>query len=797
MNTILKGLALGFSLFAYSAAHAQTGDESYLAKSLNSYNKRTMQEKIFLHSDRESYLAGESMWFKVYNVEGNSHQSAKLSKIAYVEVLDQEQNPVMQAKVALTDGSGNGSFLLPATLNSGNYLVRAYTNWMKNFSADLYFEKPITIVNTFKQLGLQQEAASAAFDVNFFPEGGHLVNGVQSVVAFKTTDATGKSIPFDGLLLNQANDTLTKFSTHQFGIGRFTFTPEAGQKYRTVLRGPEGQIITRELPHAQDRGFVLNLSNVDTDLLKISVRTNPLALAPGAYTVYLLAHTRKEAALAYAAHPNEAGEIIFTIPKDKLGEGITYFTVFNANKQPVCERLYFKKPQQLLQLSAQTDQKKYSTRSEVNLDIKTTLMGAARPANLSVAVYRMDSLQRWQQQSMASYLWLSSELKGAIEQPEYYLTQTGTAAELAQDNLMLTHGWSKFNWKEVLHDTTATPYTHATEYGGHLVRARVFNAKTKKPAAGVQAYLASPSRDVKLSTAVSDSAGNLLFDMMRLYGSRTLVLQANTTNDSSYTFEIESPFFALKSSYKLPRFQLSESHEPTLLASSIHMQVQNYHTAGVAYKYTLPAYDSTAFYGTPDKSYFLDTYTRFPVMEEVMREYVQPVFVRRRQGKFHFFVVNQPVKALFDQEPMILLDGVPVFETDKIMAFDPRKVQRLDVVSRKYFHGSATFNGVVSYVTYAGDLAGYEVDPKALLQEYEGMQLAREFYSPQYTTSEQRSSRIPDLRNLLYWNPDATTSGQSNLNFFTSDQTGTYQVVVHGLSKEGNAGTGTYTFKVE
>ncbi|MDX5436179.1 MAG: hypothetical protein LPK03_03250, partial [Pontibacter sp.] len=180
-------------------------------------------------------------------------------------------------------------------------------------------------------------------------------------------------------------------------------------------------------------------------------------------------------------------------------------------------------------------------------------------------------------------------------------------------------------------------------------------------------------------------------------------------------------------------------------------------------------------------------------------EYVQPVMVRKRQGRFHFFVVDHPRKTLFEEQPLILLDGVPVFNTDKIMAFDPRKVQRLDVMSRRYYLGSSVFSGVLSYTTYAGDMQGFDVDPKALMQEYEGLQEQREFYSPAYASPEQLNSRRPDLRTMLYWNPKAFTAadGKQNLQFYTSDQPGNYMLVVYGLTDDGLAGTAVHTFEVK
>ncbi len=117
-----------------------------------SYRNGFLQEKLYVHTDKPVYLAGEISWFKVYYVEGDSHRSLSLSKVAYVDILDEEDRPVLQGKIALANSEGRGSFFLPLTLNSGNYKLRAYTSWMKNFGPDYFFEQPITIINTMKEL---------------------------------------------------------------------------------------------------------------------------------------------------------------------------------------------------------------------------------------------------------------------------------------------------------------------------------------------------------------------------------------------------------------------------------------------------------------------------------------------------------------------------------------------------------------------------------------------------------------------------------------------------------------------
>jgi len=208
--------------------------------------------------------------------------------------------------------------------------------------------------------------------------------------------------------------------------------------------------------------------------------------------------------------------------------------------------------------------------------------------------------------------------------------------------------------------------------------------------------------------------------------------------------------------------------------------------------------DSTAFYGQPDKKYFLDDYTRFNTMEEVMREYVSDVSVHRSQQKFHFRVLNSPHQLFFNEDPLMLMDGVVVFDADKIMAYDPLKVKKIEVVGREYYFGQMIASGIISWSTYKGDLDGFQIDPNAVAVEYEGLQMQREFYSPIYETDGQVNSRMPDFRNLLYWSPDLKTNadGSVQISFYSSDRQGRYIGFIQGMSADGKAGSQSFEFEV-
>jgi hypothetical protein len=173
--------------------------------------------------------------------------------------------------------------------------------------------------------------------------------------------------------------------------------------------------------------------------------------------------------------------------------------------------------------------------------------------------------------------------------------------------------------------------------------------------------------------------------------------------------------------------------------------------------------------------------------------------VRKRRDGFHFIVLDNTWKRTFQDDPLVLLDGTPIFDVDAIMAFDPLKVKKLEVFTTRYYLGPLHFSGMVSYSTYTGDLAGFQLDPKSVSLDYEGLQRQRVFNSPSYDTESKRQSRLPDRRNLLFWAPHTTVEkgGRQELEFFTSDLTGTYTIVVQGLNENGDAGSAVSSFAVK
>ena len=557
-------------LLCCTSAFAQSNLDE-MVNSIAAYNSHHLEEKVYLHTDRSYYLCGEILWFKAYVEDAKNNEPLSVSKVVYAELLNSSHDPVLQAKINVENGNGNGSFALPVSLASGNYELRAYTNWMKNDSAYHFFRKIITIVNTTQNLDTSLVTRHSTYYAQFFPEGGNLVNGLKSLVAFKINDNYGKGVDAQGEIVDQSNDTVAHFETTHLGMGNFSFTPESGKNYAAIISLQDGTTLRKSLPGAYDKGYVMHLTDEGSDI-KVSVASSPQISS----NLYLIGETNKSVDFSEMSQLNN-GNAVFTINKDKLKDGIAEITLFNDNRQPLCERLYFKRPKNKLEINAKADKQLYNKRNLVNIDLSTSdQSGNFLPGNLSASVYRLDDLNQPQQGNIFTYLWLSSDLKGYVQDPEYYFKNDNAATNEALNNLLLTQGWRSFEWNHMSNQPAAFKYV--PENYGHLVTGKVTNETTGQPAPNILVYLSVPGKHVQLYGCKSDADGLIHFDMKGFYGPSQIVLQTNSTKDSIYHLQIFTPFSDEFSNAPIPQLTVSENNRESLEADNLHMEISNaYH----------------------------------------------------------------------------------------------------------------------------------------------------------------------------------------------------------------------------
>lgn len=730
-------------------------------------------EKLYLQTDKDFYLTGEICWFKVYSMDADSARRLDLSSVSYIEVLDAGHKAVLQAKVHMVNGEGAGSFYLPLSLKTSNYQLRAYTSLMRNFGAEYYFSKTLSLVNPVQPPeGLRTE--KKRIEVSVYPEGGELVNGLDCRLAFKVTDNAGSGIQAGGALLNEVNDTLSRFQSFRNGMGSFSFRPEKTHTYHILVRaaGIQQQLA---LPLALEQGFNLSVTDSSTSW-KVMITSSR---NPGSAGVFLCLLSGTKVSAVWVPDLS-SGRAALTIDKSICPAGVSLLTLFNADRQAVAERMVYKEPASGTTVGINGLQPSYRPRSAVNLGLSST---GARLTSLSVSVTRNGLSGPEEGSTMLTRVYLQSAFTASVEDPLYYLKAGGEGWHQAIDNLMMVNGWRRFKREPA----GRTVLAFLAEPDGQVITGSLLDAHTSAPVKDILTYLSAPGRPGRMFISRSDSTGKLLFFTHGLSGGAELIAQYNTLQGGDYRIRLEDPFSIDYSGALLKPLRLDYQLAGMLGRESISMQVQNVFYAPKLSQLRQVVSDSSAFYGIPDLRYKLDEFTRFTTLAEVVREYVRRTQLTIHQDKYQLRVLDSYDKEFYPLDPLILYDGLPVFAADQMIRLNPLKIKQVDVVSRIFYDGPFSSDGIISFNSYKGDFPGLQLDPRTLVIDYEGLQNERIFYAPSYANQAATQSRLPDFRSTLSWTPRLIPdpSGKSALNFYTSDLKGVYDIVVEGIGPEG------------
>ncbi len=778
-------LIICFLVTALTQAGNSQAQLTEIYNRFDTYRRSDYVEKLYVHTDRNDYLAGELIWWKCYYLNGSSHQMGRLSNVAYLELLDRNNKPVAQVKAAIDTGAGRGSIFLPATIPSGNYRLRAYTRWMRNSGADYFFQKTIRIINPFKSLP-RQPAVALRYRLEAFPESGHLVDGIPTRIAFRVTDQYGRPAAHEGKILGATGDSIASWQANETGIRSLQLTPRTGIRYQALARLADGTEINTSLPAVEEKGFTLSISPVNDSMLQLQVHTNT-----GAAGVLLFAHTRFLEKYRQALSLT-GGSTALQLPLRSLGEGITEFILFDATGKPLCSRHYFRFPSQPAPIGVKAGGQTFHTREKIPIELNTGGQDSF-PAGLSAAVVKTDKLLTEPTGDIQSWLLLSADIPHAAFRPRWYFDQPAPLATAAMDELMLTVSNTRFSWNN--RSIAASP-VFPPEYDGQIIEAKITDAGSGQPVTDLPVTLSVLGGKTQYYEATSDAAGRCRFQVQDFYGAGNIVLAGEKKPGQGYRFELADPFATEAGSDSLPPFEIDAALAADLQEASLAMQVRNRFNEEQINRFLLPAIDSMPFYGHRGVSvYWLDKYVRFTTMEEVLREYVIELAIRQRQGKPQILIVDVLNQSLLSAEPLLLLDGIPVTTAD-ILAYDPLQVKKLEVMPGRYFLDGQLYEGIAAFSTYKGDAVLLKLPNNAVTAEYDGLLLERAFYAPQYNSPTDAARRMPDYRTQLYWNNRVQPHTSKSLDIFSSDIPGKYLLTIEGVDAAGKTHTGSYSIDI-
>ena len=308
---------------------------------LKTHSESHITEKVYLHLDKQNYGFGDTIWYKAYTVVGEHHQLSALSSVLYVELISPKDSMVARQILPLVSGTGWSDIPLLPTLKQGNYRIRAYTNWMRNAGPDYFYNQKIRIGGIPVETNTQKPTTQVNPDVQFFPEGGELVNGIRSRIAFKAMSTKGLGEAIKGTVEDNEGDIVADFASQHLGMGEFAFTPQSGKTYKAKISGAGEAGFTVELPKAQEEGYTLALNNSEPDSIYIKVAVNEKTLnGQKNSTFYIIAQSSGK---VYYTSESKLEGLVYSakVEKSRFPSGIAQFTLFSQSGEPMAERVAF------------------------------------------------------------------------------------------------------------------------------------------------------------------------------------------------------------------------------------------------------------------------------------------------------------------------------------------------------------------------------------------------------------------------------------------------------------------------
>ncbi len=736
------------------------------------------QEKVYVHTDKPVYIAGETIWMSAYSVDAMFHIPNGLSRVLNIELLDNAGQAVEQVRVKMTKGFGNGQIFVSPDIPSGYYTLRAYTNWMKNFDADYAFQKSIGIVNpsTFPSDDALSNVGDSAF-VQFFPEGGDLVYGLKSKVAVKILDEYGTGLALSGLVFDNDDNEVAKFTTSRFGFASFELIPETGKTYNARV-AIDSLLQKYNLPQAEESGVVITvITNKDGDF-DLNIESQKTVQS----TFYVVMHTRGKIIKIMPLNIVRGQNI--ALPAKDMTPGITHITVMDDLFQPIAERLIFKYPAEHNPISLNLPKKKYGKRENVLLSLNSNDLESREDiGQLSISVFRT-SEHVPSSENIVSNLLLTSDIKGKVENADVYFDAKNNNRAKQIDLLLLTQGWRRFDWKNIIREKNFQ-IQYPVELNGPILSGLLSNNDEKKrPKSLLINFIGKTS--VMNSFDVGKD-GIFHFEVPFRVRNDRVHFFSLYDNLVSEQITVYSPFDLKPKNEKEYPMTFHPKSRDFLEALNTNIQVAQVYREFNYVNGNMPMIDEleTNFFGKPDYLYLLDDYTRFETVQDLFLEYIRSAIIKNNNRQDGFYVVKD--NKMFPAKALTTIDGIPVIDTETMLNFDPLKIKKIEIVDDYYFIGSTKFNGIVNFSTYNGDFGQRELPELMIEKAYHSLQRNREFYSPDYQIEKIRLNRIPDYRNTLYWNQSVMLKKDEikELEFFTSDDTGTYQIEINGVTNTG------------
>jgi hypothetical protein len=831
---MLRFTSTSFLLVLCFFSSILTAQQSY-GEPLDAYGASFLPEKIFVHTDKNVYAGGETVYAAVYLLSGLSHQPDSLSKTIYLELLGPEDTLINRLNLYASNGHTAATVLLPADAIPGDYHLTAYTNYQRNAYPGGLFRKPLRIVGGLKESGgagddglaaisdsiISTSSSTSPTNLRFFPESGDCTIGVPCRVALTSAMDNRASINFRGFLLTNDGQAIQTISTNDRGIGSFTYTPT---KNRTTVTD---DLTGREyrLPKPKSSGGHIRV-DVATDTVDITIYNNePLnGLRDHIFVLHL-----RGVGLLEQPFTQASKQFKIRLPVTLLPAGVIIASLIDADGHAVAERLFFIPPQETT-VKVALDRQQYDLRSPVDLSLivpQANLADSLNTARLSVSVLPAASAGGPTGDDIRTWVLLNSDVDHPVQQAPELIFGDGTPTEKAQriDDFLLTRAWRRFRWEQLPGLSDYQP-EHLLERGlfihgrmtkfefedaprpGKIFLTRMtnaFNDETLTDESGyfsLGPYITTDTFPVLLQGRFKPGRKNRLNPAISLEDNKAVRLEVFPYAGIDWS-SLPTAKGVLPPKQNL--IDYAEISRKTLtVARNFDSLIIDLQTIDVTAQRIDAVEESREertmqFYNEPtrrivvaDDAYAQTTPFLLDVLSKLngVRRFTDP------EGEIFFNIRNA---ESVDGGPIpagIYLDG-QLIRIGRLAAIQMRQVEFIDVLTqqRAVRLGPDAEGGAIMIFSYA-DGRSFGKEQGVFETTLAGYHTVREFTSFDPILAD--NSNRPDYRTTLHWAPllYSDGNGKANTTFTTSDQTGKFHIFVQGLRNDGTPLYGEGLFEV-
>ena len=788
---ILRLLVTVLSVFIMQTAFGQQIDSMMAV-----YAEHFPSEKMHIHFDKTIYNKEETIWYKIYILSGNELSS--LSKNVYVEWYDTTGKMIKQTVAPLYQSTAKGAFEIPANY-TGNFLhVKAYTRWMLNDDPAFMYEKELTVNTT--AANPNRKPAVLKTNVEIFPEGGFLIQGLNTRIAFKATNQYGTPVFIKALLVNDKNKVLDTLKVQHDGMGSFYLITNPLETYKINWTDENGKTGSTLIPVTKTEGARLSIKTTNE---KAQIQVERTKTIPDNFKrMNLLVYMNQ--ALFYKVSLNASEKMVLNteVPIDELPTGILQFSLFTSDWIPVAERIIFIN----------------NRLHEFNTKLTTPLVSLDKRGKNVFEIYVTDTAFTNMSLSITdatvgvpdantiySDILLSSDIKGKVYNPGYYLMSDADSITANLDLVMLTNGWRRFDWEKIKANITPT-YKYPKETDFMRITGKVFGMKSISSAVPVMLNLIISGKDSSknfLFVPVQkdgsfEQKGMYFYDTSKIFYSfngndkLTDITQVQFENgllrQTQKTIQYGDTYRPVRWSDSLAKakmiFFLNEQELLKKRMASATLQEVIVKSRVKSHQQVLEEKYATGLFSGGD------AYS-FDLTDDPSSLGVQDI-LSYLQGRVAGLTINgsgsSATMSWRGSKPDLFLNEMQS-SIDMVQTVNVRDIAMVKVF-RPPFFGSigGGSGGAIAIYTKKGNEARRN-DPNAKGLENTvlgGYSRFKEFYHPSYDKPNENFET--DIRTTLYWNPYVITNKKNprvRIQFYNNDISKKLQVVLEGVNADG------------